>query len=112
MNDELIEAGLPVEPEYLIRLRNALKGFKSDGAFAGDKDIVDYIDSLQSALKVAQQELLDTTWQDHADHWKKRAEQAEKDRDICYISLQDMRRRLHEIASLVTDPRLDEKHTA
>jgi succinate dehydrogenase/fumarate reductase flavoprotein subunit len=45
-----------VEPEYLIRLRNALKGFKSDGAFAGDKDIVDYIDSLQSALKVAQQE--------------------------------------------------------
>jgi hypothetical protein len=45
-----------VEPEYLIRLRNALKGFKSDGAFAGDKDIVDYIDSLQSALQVAQQE--------------------------------------------------------
>lgn len=46
---------VPVEPEYLIRLRNALKGFKSDGAFAGDKDIVDYIDSLQSALKRAQE---------------------------------------------------------
>lgn len=48
---------VPVEPEYLIRLRNALKWFKSDGAFAGDKDIVDYIDSLQSALKLAQEEL-------------------------------------------------------
>jgi len=47
---------VPVEPEYLIRLRNALKGFKSDGAFAGDKNIVDYIDSLQSALKLAQEE--------------------------------------------------------
>jgi len=48
---------VPVEPEYLIRLRNALKGFKSDGAFAGDKDIVDYIDSLQSALQRAQEKI-------------------------------------------------------
>ncbi len=68
-----------VEPEYLIRLRNALKGFKSDGAFAGDKDIVDYIDSLQSALQVAQQ-----------------------DRDNCYASLDNVRRRLHEIETFVT----------
>jgi len=73
------EAGFPVEPEYLIRLRNALKGFKSDGAFAGDKDIVDYIDSLQSALQVAQQ-----------------------DRDNCYASLDNVRRRLHEIETFVT----------
>ena len=43
-----VNAGLPVEPEYLIRLRNALKGFKSDGAFAGDKDIVEYIDTLRA----------------------------------------------------------------
>lgn len=70
---------VPVEPEYLIRLRNALKGFKSDGAFAGDKDIVDYIDSLQSALQVAQQ-----------------------DRDNCYASLDNVRRRLHEIETFVT----------
>lgn len=48
---------VPVEPEYLIRLRNALKWFKSDGAFAGDKDIVDYIDSLQSALQRLAEEI-------------------------------------------------------
>lgn len=42
------EKAMPEEPEYLIRLRNALKGFKSDGAFAGDKDIVAYIDALRA----------------------------------------------------------------
>lgn len=75
------------------------------------------IDALLSRLQVVQQneKVWRAEWQQVSETAKvllERAEQAEKDRDICYISLQDVRRRLHEIASLVTDPRLDEKHTA
>lgn len=73
---------VPVEPEYLIRLRNALKGFKSDGAFAGDKDIVDYIDSLQSALQLAKEERdrhmgAVKAYIEDAEAMKQRAERAE-----------------------------------
>jgi len=32
---------------------------------------------LEETVRRLQRELLDTTWQDHADHWKKRAETAE-----------------------------------
>jgi len=65
-----------VEPEYLIRLRNALKGFKSDGAFAGDKDIVDYIDSLRDLLRreTAKHEGAADGWK----YWRERAEAAER----------------------------------
>ena len=64
---------------------------------------ITYIDALKAKLQAAQQELLDTTWQDHADHWKKRAEQAEKDRDACYASLEATRSKLHEITAFVND---------
>lgn len=101
---------VPVEPECVKVMRDEFSQTHSAEA-------VSYIDSLQSALRVAMQERdrhmgAVKAYIEDAEAMKKRAEQAEKDRDICYISLQDMRRRLHEIASLVTDPRLDEKHTA
>jgi len=116
---------VPVEPEYLIRLRNALKGFKSDGAFAGDKDIVDYIDSLQQRLQVAQwnaskfQSLAQAN-QKLVEVISKRAESAEaalkvaqQERDNCYASFDNARRRLHEIEAFVTgdanDYRINEK---
>lgn len=67
-----------------------------------------HIDALLSRLQVVQQneKVWRAEWQQVSETAKallERAEQAEKDRDACYASLEATRSKLHEITAFVND---------
>lgn len=47
------------------------------------------------------EQLRDTTWQDHADHWQKRALAAEAERDALRASLEDEREAWHWLSTAI-----------
>lgn len=106
---------VPVEP-VAYRRRNAwgtewLYGDAQKGVTPLGYDAVydqSAIDTLLSRLQVVQQneKVWRAEWQQVSETAKallERAEQAEKDRDACYASLEATRSKLHEITAFVND---------